>query len=346
MCVRKSMSVRVAVIGAGIMGADHAGIIAGDIPGAVVQVVCDADGDRARAIADTCGAQDAATDPLAAIARPDVDAVLIATPDHLHEEQALAVLAAGKPCLCEKPLADDQDACRRVLTAEAAAGTPLIQVGFMRRFDPAYVDMRASGADGTLGRPLVMHNFHRNVASPGDWFTAEMAISNSACHEFDIARFVLGTDFVSVASWQPQRSDEAVAPVMMVLETAGGHLVNIEVNNSAAYGYDVRGELVGERGSFGFGAPVQSRYDLESASTTPYPLDWRPRFADAYRHQNKAWIAAINSGEPCRTAASAWDGYCAAVVADAAVDALRSGQRVAVPQPDMPDFYRRLMEAS
>ena len=98
--------------------------------------------------------------------------------------------------------------------------------------------MKAALDGGALGRALMMHNFHRNVAAP-DWFTGQMAISNSAPHEFDIARFVLGTEFAAVTAFQGE-STGPVAPVVMVLETTEGQLVNVEVNNNAAYGWERR----------------------------------------------------------------------------------------------------------
>ena len=136
-----------------------------------------------------------------------------------------------------------------MIEAEVAAGRRYVQLGFMRRFDESYTQMKAALDAGALGRALMMHNFHRNVETPAADFTGAMAISNSAPHEFDVARFVLGTEFVAISAFQPRRSDARVAPVLMVLEFADGQLVSIEINNNAAYGYDVRGELVGEKGS-------------------------------------------------------------------------------------------------
>ncbi|MEZ5824657.1 MAG: Gfo/Idh/MocA family oxidoreductase [Geminicoccaceae bacterium] len=97
------MSVRVGVIGAGIMGADHARIVAEDLPGAVLQLVCDMDRERARRVADECGAVDIADDPQAVIARTDIDALIVASPDFTHAPLSKACIAAGKKVMCEKP---------------------------------------------------------------------------------------------------------------------------------------------------------------------------------------------------------------------------------------------------
>lgn len=316
------MSIRVAVIGAGVMGADHARILARDLPGAELRCICDADAARARGVAEATGARDVLTDPLAAIAADGVDAVLIASPDPTHAPLTLAALEARKPVLVEKPLSPDVAECLRVVQAERALGRSLVQVGFMRRFDPGYVEMRARAGGGDFGAAVLMHHFHRNVSAPPS-FTGAMAITNSAPHEFDIARFVLGTEFISVAVFQP-RSASAIAPVQMVLRTAAGPLVNIEVNNNAGYGYDVRCELVCERGSIALRAPVHTESNLALAGRTGYPADWRPRFAEAYREQDRAWLRAIATGQSA--GASAWDGYVAAQVAVCAVEALRSGR--------------------
>jgi myo-inositol 2-dehydrogenase/D-chiro-inositol 1-dehydrogenase len=332
------MTIRVGLIGAGIMGADHARIIARDIPGAKLQVICDADQARARAIADETGAAATATDPQTVVANPDVDAVLIASPDATHAPLTMAAIALGKPVLCEKPLAPTSAEALQVIEAEVRGGKRLVQTGYMRRFDPAYVEMKAALASGALGKAMMFHCFHRNVSAP-DWFTAEMAITNSAPHEFDIARFVLEAEYVSISAFTPKSAGplRPGSPVIMVVETAAGHIVNIEVNVNAAYGYDVRGELVGEKGSVSLRSPFHSEMSLNLTSGLSYPKDWRPRFAEAYRLQNQAWIKSITTGQP--VGASAWDGYAATAIAEAGVKALASGAAQKVQMVKKPAFY-------
>lgn len=333
------MTIRVGVIGAGVMGRDHARIIAGDVPGAVLQAVCDADAARARSVVDETGAAEALTDPLAVISSAAIDAVLIASPDATHAPLTIACIEAGKPVLCEKPLAPTAAECLKVIAAEVKAGKRLVQVGFMRRFDPSYAEMKATLAGGSIGRAIMMHNFHRNVEAP-PWFTAGMAITNSAPHEFDAARFILDTDLVAISAFQPAGGTTGqVGPVFMVLETAAGQLVSIEINNNAAYGYDVRGELVGEKGSVFLNAPVYARINTDLQAVERYAADWRPRFADAYRLQDKAWIRSIESATPSTIAADAWDGYCAAEAAEAGVKALAEGRKVRVETTEEPSLY-------
>jgi myo-inositol 2-dehydrogenase / D-chiro-inositol 1-dehydrogenase len=335
------MNVKIALIGAGVMGADHARIVTEDLPGASLQVVCDASADRARSVADQYGAADVTTDAQATVARHDVDAVIVASPDPTHAPLSLACIAAGKPVLCEKPLSQSSAECLTMIEAETKAGRRFIQLGFMRRFDQSYAEMKAALDEGALGRALMMHNFHRNVETPAADFTADMAITNSAPHEFDVARFVLGSDYASITAFQPGIRTERVGPVFMVLETATGQLVNIEINNNAAYGYDVRGELVGEKGAVSLSTPTFTRRDLALHQLTDYARDWRPRYAEAYRRQNKAFLHFVRTGEFPAIAADAWDGYCAAVVAEDGVRALKEGRRMPVTLPVRPALYSR-----
>jgi myo-inositol 2-dehydrogenase / D-chiro-inositol 1-dehydrogenase len=332
------MTIRVGLIGAGIMGADHAKILSQQIPGVTLQFVCDADLARAKTVADASGAKHVTTDPHKVISDTSVDAVLIASPDHTHAPLSKLSVELGKPVLCEKPLSQVSRECLDVIAAEVKAGKRLVQIGFMRRFDASYVEMKQALTNGAIGPALMMHNFHRNVSAPSN-FTGQMAITNSAPHEFDIARFVLDTDYESISVFRPEfrGSGKTVAPVFMVLKTVAGQLVNVEINNNAAYGYDVRGELVGEKGSVFLRSPIASELHVNLQTITAYAEDWRPRFAEAYRLQNSAWLKSIETGKP--VGASAWDGYAATLVAEAGVQSLESSAPVKVSPVAKPELY-------
>lgn len=332
------MTIHIGLIGAGIMGADHARIFATQIPGVQLQYICDADAVRAKRIADATGATHVSGDPYAVIADPTVDAILIASPDHTHAALSKACVEIGKPVLCEKPLSQNSKECLDVIAAEVKHGKRLVQIGFMRRFDPSYVEMKQALTSGTIGPALMMHNFHRNVSAPAN-FTGQMAITNSAPHEFDIARFVLDTEYESISVFRPEFRDanKTGAPVFMVLKTVTGQLVNVEINNNAAYGYDVRGELVGEKGSVFLRSPINSEINVNLQSVTAYAEDWRPRFAESYRLQNCAWLKSIETGKPA--GASAWDGYAATLIAEAGVRSLESGAAVKIAPVAKPELY-------
>ena len=334
------MTTRIAIIGAGIMGADHARIVAEDLPGACLQVVCDMDQARAQSVAEAYDAKHVATDPEGVITREDVDAFIVASPDFTHAPLSLACIKAGKKVMCEKPLSQSSGDFIAVMQAEEAAGARHVMLGFMRRYDPAYLEMRQALQDGGVGRALMMHNWHRNGDTPAGDFTGAMAITNSAPHEFDILRYMLDTEATAITARQPKRSDSKVAPVVMVIETADDQIVTVEVNNNAAYGYDVKAELVGEEGAIATNHVAYTRVDKAMAKSVSHDPDWRKRYAEAYRRQNRAFLAWVQGGGFPELASSAWDGYAAAMIAEAGVRALEAGAREPISFIDKPEFYK------
>jgi myo-inositol 2-dehydrogenase / D-chiro-inositol 1-dehydrogenase len=331
------MGIRIGVIGTGVMGADHARTLSRHVSGVILKAIYDADAMRAKIVADETGAETVAMSPAALIEDRAVDAVLIASPDATHKELVLACIAARKPVLCEKPLAPAPAECLDVIAAESKLGKRLIQVGYMRRFDPSYVDMKAAHRSGQLGKALMFHCLHRNVSAPS-WFDTKMAVTNSAVHEFDIARWLLDDELTSVQANAPGASRlEAGSPVFLVLSTAKGLLVTIEVFNNAGYGYDVRGELVCEKGTVSLRQPTAIESNAALARTIAYPADWRPRFAAAYRLQLNSWVHSLAAGGA--EGASAWDGYAASAVAEAGVRSLAEGRSMAIELAERPPLY-------
>lgn len=332
------MSLGIGVIGAGVMGADHVRTIAGHVAGARVVAVCDQDAARAKAAAEAGGAARAMSDPAALIAASDVEAVLIASPDETHEAYTLACIAARKPVLCEKPLAPRLDACQRIVEAEQATGRRLVQVGFMRRFDPAYEDMKRRFATGELGAALMLHCVHRNATAPS-FFHGMMIITNSAVHEFDISQWLLGSRItqLQVFSGAAARPGAVDDPLLVVAQTDAGQLIDIELFMNARYGYDIGTELVCERGTLTMQPPYLAEARLAGAPAFPFAPDWRQRFADAYRRQLQAWVDSIRTGRA--VGASAWDGLVATAIADAGCRAHQTKEGVVVELPSRPAFY-------
>lgn len=323
------MTLSVGVIGTGVMGAEHVRILREETAGAQVVAVCDADADRARAVA---GDGEAFTDPLALIRDDRVQAVVIASPDATHADLALACLQAGKPVLCEKPLAGTADEALRVVQAEVALGKRLVQVGYMRRFDPAYAEMRRVRASGEIGAAVLLHNTHRNVAAP-DWFTGEMAVTNSFVHEIDISRWLLDAEPVLARISAAPGGD----PLMITLETDSGAVVSTEVYMNARYGYHVHAQLVGRDGTIEMAAPTVTLTNHARQHGHSWPENWVPRFRDAYRIQMNAWVRSVADGRP--VGASAWDGYVATAIAEQVVTALRTGEPARLTLATRPDLY-------
>ena len=127
------------------------------------------------------------------------------------------------------------------------------------------------------------------------------------------------------------------APVFVIFETAAGQIVSVENNNNGGYGYDVRGELVCEKGTVSLRSPVNSEINANLSNGTAYPEDWRPRFATAYRLQLQAWVKSISTGKP--VGASAWDGYAASAIAEAGLRALAEARTIRISLEARPAFY-------
>lgn len=327
------MGLRVGVIGAGVMGSDHARIIRSEVAGAELVAVADADLSRAEAAAQGARVMD---DAAALIASPDVDAVIVASPDGTHHALTMAAIAAGKPVLCEKPLATSGQECLEIVAAERAAGRALVHVGFMRRFDPAYRELKAAMA-GPLGAPQLLLCQHRHQTAP-DWFTAEMVVTNSFVHEIDICRWLLEANYIAAsvtrigARGAPATGDH----LLIVLETDTGAVASTEVAMKAHYGYHVHAEAVCERGTCEMAEPALTLTRVEGAARSAYPVNWIPRFADAYRIQSQAWVNAIAAGGVDPRAATAWDGFAATAIAEQVVEALRSGTRQTLTLTERP----------
>lgn len=320
------MTVRVGIIGVGIMGADHARKINGSISGAEVSAVADFDAGRASSIAAELRDASVSADGFALIADERVDAVIVASHDSTHAELVHAALAANKPVLCEKPLAPTAAECRDIIAAQG--DRDLITVGFMRRFDPAYAELERAAAVERIGERLVAHCVSRNVqAGPGD---SSATITNSAIHELDIMPWLLGSPITEV-SWHAGRTSKHSGirqdPQIMLLRTESDVLITLELFVNARYGYDTRCEIVGEDGVASFAVPAHVIVDSGLRRSIDYPLDWIPRYAEAYRLELQEWVDSIEQGRPS-TLADAEAGLRAGLVADALVESMNDGGRM------------------
>jgi myo-inositol 2-dehydrogenase / D-chiro-inositol 1-dehydrogenase len=324
---------RIAVLGVGMMGADHVARITSRISGAQVAVVNDYMPEKASEVAAAVPGARVANDPFDAIADDDVDAILLATPGPTHEKQLLACLEQGKPVLCEKPLTTDSASSLEVARREAALGTPLIQVGFMRRFDPEYQQLKTLIDGGELGQPLVMHCVHRNPSVPPS-FDSAMVVRDSLVHEVDVARFLLGEEIASIQIIKPMPNRGAPRglqdPQIAIFQTVSGRHVDVEVFVTTGVAYEVRTEVVGELGSATIGLDIglvrKSAPGTWGGRITP---GFRERFGTAYDIEVQRWVDAVKSGINV-DGPTAWDGYAAAAVCEAGVRSLETGERVNV----------------
>ena len=322
---------RIGIVGVGMMGADHAERVVRRISGARLVAVSDPDRDRANALAGSFGEVRAIDDPLALIGDADVDAVIIASPGFAHADQLNACLEHAKPVLCEKPLTMDAESSLRVVEAEHKLGKQLIQVGFMRRFDPEYAALKQLLDSGELGRTLLLHNVHRNKTVPAT-FRSEMIVRDSLVHEVDVARWLFDDEIVRITVHTPKPSglvsDGVQDPQFAVFEMASGAMADVEVFVNCQVGYEVRCEAVAERGNatIGLGVDVLTRRAGHWGGAVPD--DFRVRFAPAYDLEVQRWVDAVAKGTV--DGPTAWDGYAAAAVCTAGVQSLQEGRPVEV----------------
>jgi predicted dehydrogenase len=322
------------------MGRNHARLIVAGAPELRIVAIGDVDGTAAGRLADEIGGAASFADPLDAIGAPGVDAVLIAVSSVHHRAIVEVAAAAGCDILCEKPLALDLAETDAILAAVERAGVRL-QVGLMRRHDPDHVRARARIVAGELGRPLIFTSRQFDTDPPPaailDPAVSGGIMLDMGIHEFDSARFLMGSEVVDVqATGSVQVYPEAVAngdvdTAVVNLRFASGAIGSVELSRRIAFGEDVRTEVHGTDGSAfigglpvehgsGFGRTGGIEWDATRPST--------PRFAAAYTNQARAFARSIQADAP--VSPSGIDGRAAFVIAMAAQHALVDGGRVGV----------------
>lgn len=335
--------VRVGVIGTGGMGTRHALNINRYVSGASVAGVFDIDGPRTAAVAAQAEGAVAFPSPDALIADDSVDAVLIAAPDELHAGLVHACLRAGKPVLCEKPVANTVADATAVVAAEMAIGRRMIAVGYMRRFDAAHLAVKAVADSGEIGDPVLFKGVHRNAAAAYGISPAAVVI-NSAGHDLDSARWMTGEEVVSARVFGLRTRDDLHPDtrdllVINLVLTNGRHAVS-EMDVNAGYGYEVSAELVCQHGTAHTGQADRVLVRGHAHRGVPVAADWLDPFQDAYVAEIHDWIRSLRTGEPFG-GASAWDGLATALTAAACIESIATGADVPVSLPPKPALYAR-----
>ena len=328
------------VIGVGEMGARHAENLRRCVPGARLVAVADINATRVRAVAAELGV-DACESAEALLARRDVAAVLISSPPKFHVSAILAAAEAGKHIFCEKPLALTVEEADAALESVARAGT-FLQIGHMRRYDPAYAEAKKRIAAGEIGRVVIFKSIGRDYESSP--LTASQTPINgtlfhdSSSHDFDLARWLTDDEVTEVHAFSgalamPEtRQFDAFDSGVINLRFAGGAIGNVESFMHAQYGYDVRTEVVGTKGTLQIGDLQQTPLVALTRSHSGHDLitHWLVRFAEAYRHELSDFVDSVREGRP--PTVSGRDGRQSVAIAVAAIESQREGRVVRVRQ--------------
>jgi len=317
----------VGVLGVGEMGKRHAENLRRLVPEARLVAVADAAADRARQVAAELEIEHFYGSLEAMLENKDLQAVLIAAPDKFHA-QAIGIAArAGKDILCEKPVALSIADARAALDAVSQAHVRL-QIGFMRRYDPAYRAAMKQIEAGEIGTPVIFKSLGRDKdAPPLAAYQSNlngMLLYNSTIHDFDLARWLMQDEISEAHSYttvaiRPEvaRYGDVVASVVN-LQYQKGAIGNVESYVQAVYAYDVRTEIVGSKGSILVGSLCQTPATFLTAEGGAQPLadHFLTRFQDAYLAEVRDFVHNILNDKPPRVTGD--DGLKALAIAVAA----------------------------
>ena len=322
------------MIGVGLMGRRHAENLVRHVSEARLLGVTDADESARERVAKDLGTTACASVD-ALLHRTDVRAVIVASPKRFHEEHAVAAAKAGKDVFLEKPIAMSLESADRVIAAARDARIRL-QVGFQRRYDPAYAEARKLVSSGALGRPLFYRGINRDllapVGPPGS-MDANDILTESAIHDLDGARWMMADEVVGVRATLAIVGDRATSPAsdlaMVELTFARGAVAHIEAMWGARYAYDIRSEILCENGAVIVGGFAQTMLTVVRAGERRddlYP-GFLERYADAYVVELRDFVGGIVDRRP--PAVTGEDGRRALSIALAAERAAATAQAMA-----------------
>jgi myo-inositol 2-dehydrogenase / D-chiro-inositol 1-dehydrogenase len=333
--------VQVGVIGVGRIGRLHAKLLAHEVPGAAIACVFDRDESAALGVARELGVS-IAPDVASMLSDPTIEAVAICSSTDTHAELITAAARAGKAIFCEKPISLDLAAVDAALSEVHAARVPF-QIGFNRRFDPAHRAVRDAVAAGQVGRPHLVRITSRDPAPPGlDYVRVSGGIFlDMTIHDFDMARFVVGSEVVSVTAHgavriTPELSELGdVDTAVVTLVHDNGCLTTIDNSRRAVYGFDQRVEAFGDKGMVTSVNPTVHtgvRYTQDGAHLPPLPFFFLDRYIPSYVHQWRAFVDVVRGTAPSPVPPR--DARAPLVIGLAAWRSLRDERTVALAEID------------
>jgi len=332
------VTVRIGVLGVGRIGKMHAGIIARETLGATLAGVFDVNDAAARAVAAEFQVPVMSVEEM--LASTDVDAVAICSSTDTHVELIEKAAAAGKAIMCEKPVSLDLTEVDKALAAVEAAGVPFM-VGFNRRFDPTHAAVQRAVADGKVGEPHIARLSSRDPAPPPvEYIKVSGGIFvDMMIHDFDMARFVVGSPVVEVYATGGVRIDPVIGEAgdldtaVVTLKHANGTITTIDNSRQAVYGYDQRLEVFGSEGMAVSENPMKDTamvYTADGRGGANLPYFFLDRYMDSYRQEWQAFVNYVADGGP--SPVSGADGRAPVAIGIAAWESVRTGVPVAVDQ--------------
>lgn len=330
---------KIGVAGLGAMGRAHIARINTVLRGGLVTAVTDADVEYGERMATDLDLPFYRSDE-EMITSGNINALLVTAAGQDREGHLLAAIKAGLPVFCDGFLAPDSDACRRVIYAEAAGGKRLVHLGFVRRYDSGYRQLKAMVDSGHNGHPLIIHCAHR-IPSVGKSFTTLMAISSALIHEIDVLRWLIGEDYDTVEVAMPRNTRNAHPglrdPQMLILTSRSGVWMDVECFLNCRAGCDVQCEMVFEDGIARLPDPPAVSSLVDGMRTVRICADWSERFADAYDAELRQWVDNSLVGRV--DGPSSWDGYAACVAVEAAHQSREMRSPVEICLPECPALY-------
>jgi myo-inositol 2-dehydrogenase / D-chiro-inositol 1-dehydrogenase len=331
---------RIGVIGVGRIGRMHARLLSQQVSGAAVGAVYDARPPTAREVADELGVPAAAS--VEEILDGDVDAVAICSTAETHVELLIAAAEAGKALFCEKPVSLELEELDRALAAIDAAGVPF-QIGFNRRFDPAHAAVREAVASGAIGEPQLVRISSRDPEPPPVKYIRSSGglFLDMMIHDFDMARYVTGSEIVEVFARGAVRVDRSFADAgdvdtaLVTLVHEDGCLTAIDNARRTAYGFDQRVEVFGSGGMAASDNPLAHTgivLTSRGSERPALPYFFLERYMPSYVREWEAFVRAVQSG--AAPPVSGVDARAPLLIGLAAGRSLRERRAVAVAEVD------------
>ena len=331
------MTITFGLIGVGRMGQVFGQHLAYSVPGVKLVAVADVNAAHAAEGAARYGAESSYVDYQELLERKDIDAVVIVTPTNTHVEVVKAAAAAGKHIFCEKPLALTLAGCDEAIAATNAAGVKF-QVGFMRRYDPAYAAAKDKIDANVIGAPVMFKSIGRDPRRTSLEFARRAnsggLIADMAIHDFDLARWLMNSEVLRVHSEGdclvfPELKDVGdIDNAVINLKFVNGAVGNVDVSRNAVYGYDIRTEVLGSKGSLQIGQLQQTPLLVMTTEgvthdTVPYFME---RFPEAYAGEIRDFVDCIQKDRT--PAVSGHEARAATAIGIAATRSLDEGRPV------------------